>query len=280
MSIELVEAFIFAEQMNKELPGKTVTSCNIGNYESLQKALMFNKDVKIFDDFVGRKIKSVKARGNTIWIKFNKKLNLLIGPEYGGRIRIHENEETLPEKFHVRLDFTDKTILTVRLLGMGVINAVYNEDLEDSYMYKRDFLFGVSPLEDELFTFENFSRMLSDRSQNMKTILVGKNAYFVGISNSAYQEIIYKAKIHPKRKSSELSKKERRALFKAVKTVIQSRMKKGGKDKFEDLYGNAGRHVPFMGPNMKGKTCPECGTSIEKIAHGGGQVYFCPTCQL
>lgn len=182
--------------------------------------------------------------------------------------------------FHVRLDFTDKMILTVRLLGMGVINAVYNEDLEGSYMYKRDFLYGVSPLEDELFTFDAFSRMLSDRNQNMKTILVGKQAYFVGISNSAFQEIIFKAKLHPKRKSSELSKKERRALFKAVKTVIKSRMKKGGKDKFEDLYGNAGRHTPFMGPNMKGKECPECGSMIEKMSFGGGQVYFCPTCQV
>ena len=280
MSIELVEAFIFADQMNKELPGKTVTSYTIANYESLQKVLMFNKNTKIFDDFVGRKIKSVKARGNTIWIKFDKKLNLLVGPEYGGKIRIHENEDTLPKKFHVRLDFTDKTILTVRLLGMGVINAVYDEDLGDSYMYKRDFLYGVSPLEDELFTFESFSRMLSDRNQNMKTILVGKEAYFVGISNSAFQEIIYKAKIHPKRKSSELSKKEQRALFKAVKTVIKSRMKKGGKDKFEDLFGNGGRHIPFMGSNMNGKACPECGSMIEKMAFGGGQVYFCPTCQV
>ena len=280
MSVELVEAFIFAKQMNKELPGKTVATCTIDNYQSLQRVLMFNKNTKIFDDFVGRKIKSVTARGNTIWIKFNKKLNLLVGPEYGGRIRIHETEDTLPKKFHVRLDFTDQSILTVRLLGMGVINAVYDEDLENSYIYKRDFLYGISPFEEELFTFEDFSRMLSDRSQNMKTVLVGKEAYFVGISNSAFQEIIYKAKLHPKRKSSELSKQERRALFKAVKTVIKSRLKKKGKDKFEDLYGTAGRHTPFMGPNMKGKTCPECGTKIEKMAFGGGQVYFCPICQV
>ena len=41
MSIELVEAFIFAQQMNKELSGKIVASCTIDNYESLQKMLMF-----------------------------------------------------------------------------------------------------------------------------------------------------------------------------------------------------------------------------------------------
>jgi formamidopyrimidine-DNA glycosylase len=280
VSIELVEAFIYAEQMNKELHGKTVAACAIGNYESLQKALMFNKNTKIFDDFVGRKIESVKARGNTIWIKFNRKLNLLVGPEYGGRIRIYENEDTIPKKFHVRLDFTNQSILTVRLLGMGVIHAVYDEDLEESYMYKRDFLYGVSPFEDELFTFNDFSRMLSNRNQNMKTILVGKDAYFVGISNSAFQEIIFKAKLHPKRKSSELNKQEQRALFKAVKTVVKSRMKKGGKDKFEDLYGKTGHHIPFMGPNMKGKACPECGTLIEKMAFGGGTTYFCPACQV
>jgi formamidopyrimidine-DNA glycosylase len=34
-----------------------------------------------------------------------------------------------------------------------------------------------------------------------------------------------------------------------------------------------------MGPNMKGKVCPACGTPVEKISHGGGHVYLCPKCQ-
>ncbi|UCE12610.1 MAG: zf-TFIIB domain-containing protein [Candidatus Heimdallarchaeota archaeon] len=35
-----------------------------------------------------------------------------------------------------------------------------------------------------------------------------------------------------------------------------------------------------MGPNMKGQTCPECRTPIEKLAFGGGHVYLCPKCQI
>ena len=74
MSIELVEAHIFAKQMNEELTGKTVDSCDVSNYENLQKALLFNKNPKIFDDFAGRKINSVTARGNTIWLKIFAKV--------------------------------------------------------------------------------------------------------------------------------------------------------------------------------------------------------------
>jgi len=34
-----------------------------------------------------------------------------------------------------------------------------------------------------------------------------------------------------------------------------------------------------MGPNMKGEGCPVCGTQIDRLSIGGGQVYFCPVCQ-
>ncbi|MBT3283279.1 hypothetical protein HN376_00990 [Candidatus Bathyarchaeota archaeon] len=34
-----------------------------------------------------------------------------------------------------------------------------------------------------------------------------------------------------------------------------------------------------MGPNYKNRECPNCGTTITKLAHGGGHVYLCPSCQ-
>ena len=102
----------------------------------------------------------------------------------------------------------------------------------------------------------------------------------MGLSNVAFQEIIYKAGIHPKRNTSTLIESERNNVYDSMKEILNERICSGGKDKFEDLFGESGRHTPVMGPNMKDKTCPQCGASIEKIAHGGGQVYFCPRCQV
>jgi formamidopyrimidine-DNA glycosylase len=62
--------------------------------------------------------------------------------------------------------------------------------------------------------------------------------------------------------------------------MLQERIRLKGKDQFYDLYGNQGGYTPAMGPNMKGRHCPICGTPIEKLNLGGGQVYFCPKCQI
>ena len=129
------------------------------------------------------------------------------------------------------------------------------------------------------FTFERFYEFMQNKNKQTKPLLVGKDAYLVGLSNAAFQDIIYRAGIHPKSKASELSREELQALFEAIQAVIKERLSLGGKDQFTDIYGNSGRYIPVMGPNMKGQDCPRCGTPIEKLAHGGGQVYFCPRCQ-
>jgi formamidopyrimidine-DNA glycosylase len=281
MSIELPEAKILAEQMNKALLGKCVKSYHLQDYERLQRIGMLEKDTRSFDQLVNGKIESVISRGNVIRVKLNNGMNLILGPEYGGRIFHHESRETVPSKFHLKIDFTDDSALTVRLTSMGLINAVKDSDLERSYVYRRDFNPEViSPIDDKEFTFERFSRILADNNRALKSVLVGKDAIVVGLGNSAFQDIIYRAKLHPKRKASELNKDERRALYDAIKLVLQERIKLKGKDQFYDLYGNQGGYTPAMGPNMKHQTCAVCGTRIEKLSVGGGHVYFCPKCQV
>jgi len=276
MSIELPEAHIFAKQMKDALVGKKIESYDLRDIERMIK-IGFIKDIPNFNDLVDRTVLNVTSRGNLIRVIFDEGINLLIGPEYGGLIRYLESGDKLP-KYHLKLDFTDGTKLTIRITSMGHIGTVKDEKLDQSYMYQRDFLGGVSPIGDE-FTFERFYEFMHDNNKQTKPLFVGKEAYMVGLSNAAYQDIIYRAGIHPKRKASELSKEELQALFEAIGAVIKERLSLGGKDQFTDIYGNSGRYVPVMGPNMKGQDCPKCGTPIEKLAHGGGQVYLCPRCQ-
>jgi formamidopyrimidine-DNA glycosylase len=280
MSIELPEAKILADQMNKELKGKCVKSCLLQGYERLQKIGMLNKDLTSFDKLVNGKVESAISRGNVIRIKFDNGMNLIIGPEYGGTIFYHTDEKAVPEKFHLKVNFSDGTLLTVRLTSMGIIKALKDNELESSYVYKRDFNSErLSPTE-ENFTVNYFSKLLANNNRMLKAVLVGKDAFVVGLSNSAFQDIIYRAKLHPKRKASELKTEEKQALYDAIRFVLNERIRLNGKDQFYDLYGNQGGYTPAMGPNMKQKNCPECGTPIEKLSHGGGHVYLCPTCQV
>ncbi len=280
MSVELSEAKIFAEQMNKELQGKCIKSYLLQDYERLQRIGMLNKDTKDFDQLIKGEVEFVTSRGNVIRVKLNNGINLILGPEYGCRIFYHISVKSLPSKFHLKLNFNDDTALTVRLTGMGVIQAMKDEDLSRSYVYRRDFNPKVpSPLDKE-FTFEHFSKLLMKNNRMLKSVLVGKDAVVVGLSNSAFQDIIFRSKLHPKRKASELNQSNKRGLYDAIRFVLRERIRLKGKDRFYDLYGNQGSYTPAMGPNMKQQTCPECGTSIEKLSVGGGHVYLCPKCQV
>lgn len=281
MSIELPEAQILFKQMNEELRGKQIWTCQLQDYQKLQRIGFINKSLSDFDTLAGGRIESVVSRGNVIRVKLDNGMNLLLAPEYGGRILYHIKGSSVPAKFHLKLGFSEGTALTVALTGMGVIQALKDDELENSYVYKRDFLSTVpSPIDEKEFTFEQFAKNLTDKNVNIKSALVGKDAVIVGLSNSAYQDIIYRARIHPKRKASALTESEKRALYNAIKLVVQKRIQSGGKNQFVDLYGKQGNYTPAMGPNMKEQTCPTCGTKVEKLSLGGGQTYYCPKCQI
>jgi formamidopyrimidine-DNA glycosylase len=278
LSVELPEAQILAKQMNEELRGKQIQTNQLQNYEKLQRIGFINRDISAFNQLNDGKIESVLSRGNVIRVKLDNGWNLILGPEYGGRI-LYQAKETLPSKINLKLCFADKTMLTVSLTGMGAIQALKDSKLGNSYVYKRDFSAKASPLEETEFTFDRFSRELSDKNVNIKAALVGKDAVVVGLSNSAFQDIIYRAYIHPKRKASSLSETEKRALYYAAKHMIEERIKSGGKDQFTDLHGRRGNYTPQMGPNMRDKTCKTCDTKVEGISLGGGQTFYCPSCQ-
>jgi len=278
MSVELPEALILAEQMKETLPGRVVRSVSLSDYEKLQRIGFVNRNVDEFNWLVGRVVEDAVSRGNTVRVDLDESVNLLIAPEYGGVVLLCEAGEE-PRKSHLRVEFEDGGVLTVRLTSMGVILAVRDLDLDNSYVYRRDFLTGVSPLEDT-FTLEWFSETMLRLNRGLKQVLVGKDAVLVGLSNSAFQDVIFRAGLHPKRKASFLSPAEVERLFNAVKCLVEERLQLRGKDEFVDLRGRRGGYSPKMGPRMKGATCPICGSKIEELKHGGGTVYLCPGCQV
>jgi len=280
MSIELPEAKILSEQMNRVLKDKHIRSYHLRDCERLQKIGFINRDIKAFDQLVNRKVESVTSRGNAIRMKLDEGMNIILFPEYGGEVFYHSSGTTVPEKYHLKIDFGDKTALTVRLTSMGGIQVLKDAELKSSYVFKRDFNPEILSPVDEDFTFERFSKLLAKNNKALKTVLVGKDAVVVGLSNSAFQDIIYKAKLHPKRKASELKSHEQKALYDAVRFVLQQRIRLNGKSQFFDLHRNQGRYTPAMGPNMRKQKCPVCGTVIEELSLGGGKVFVCSKCQV
>mgnify|MGYP000888013374 CR=1 FL=1 len=100
-----------------------------------------------------------------------------------------------------------------------------------------------------------------------------------GLGNGVLQDILWAARIHPKRRMDALSGADMTAMFDAVKRLLAEMTARGGRDTERDLFGAPGGYVTVLSRNTVGAPCPACGATIAKEAYLGGAIYYCPGCQ-
>jgi len=269
--IELPEATTIAMQMNYELKGKTIEYGNRGN--SPHKFAFYNHSPEEYETILkDRTIGESKGFGSLILTCLEPDHFLILGGG-GERILFHRSEETLPKKYQLLLQFKDDTYLTVTVQGWG-FNQIKNQSEISSE--------GVSPISDA-FTYDYFKSLFSGLKEadprSAKFFIISKPGIW-GVGNGYLQDILFRAKIHPRRRVIELADYEKMALYEAAKETIKQAVDLSGRDDEKDLYGNFGGYKRILDSRTNGTPCPECGTTIEKISFLGGASYFCPKCQV
>jgi formamidopyrimidine-DNA glycosylase len=95
---------------------------------------------------------------------------------------------------------------------------------------------------------------------------------FSGIGNIYSDEILFQARIHPKRKVNDLSKKEKTALYRKTGRVLETAI--------ERMSGPGTFPAHFLLPRRnEGEKCPYCEGTVEKIKISGRGCFICPSCQ-
>jgi formamidopyrimidine-DNA glycosylase len=274
--IEMPEAMTIARQMNETLTGKTFQHFEHGPLE--HKFLWLNRPAEEYDSFLaGKQVTSARSFGRSIFL-FVGETHLLCFAELGGRILYHQRGDDLPKKYHLRWDFTDNTSMTFNMQMWGFVGLLEKAELSSP----RYADVGVPPLSDG-FTIDCFDQLLEaypeKNQKGVKGFLV-TSKYVFGIGNGYLQDILFRAKIHPKRKIPTLTESERRNLYAAIQDIMAEAIRLNGRDDEHDLFDHPGGYTRLMGNQTSGKPCPVCGTTIEKIAYLGGACYVCPNCQV
>lgn len=138
-----------------------------------------------------------------------------------------------------------------------------------------------SPVSDE-FSKDYFNNMISEdkvQKSSIKAFLATEQR-IPGLGNGVLQDILYNAKIHPKRKVNTLSIDEKDNIYRSIKFTLIEMIKNGGRDTEKDLYSNVGGYKTKLSKFTVGKPCPFCGEIIEKKSYMGGSIYYCIGCQL
>lgn len=273
---ELPEFVTLANQMNKTLIGKTIQQGTLGN--SPHKFVWYNRSHDEFEELTrGKKVGEAYAKGKWLFIPLEPGYILLFG-ECGGKIFYHPPDDKIPKKYHLYITFEDGSFLTAKTQMWGAME-LYEKGEEQHRQYIKDM--NVTPIEPE-FTFEYFSQLIDRRSAEGKKSaksLLTQDQTIPGLGNAIAQDILFRARIHPKHAINEFSDEEKKRLYDAIVQTVKDVIAGGGRYDEYDFYQNKGGYVRLMDKNALQKPCPECGGEIKKIQYLGGSCYFCPNCQ-
>jgi formamidopyrimidine-DNA glycosylase len=274
--IELPEAIVIARQMDATLKGRRIISGDRGN--SPHKFAFSSGTAEEYTAiFAGQTVGGTTSHGMSILTEIGADHTLVLGCG-GERILFHTDERSLPKKHQLFLHFEDGAYLTVTISGWGNTLLLPRAEAGRHQHVQQD---RITPL-DDAFTWDYFCHLFEPLTQDSKASL----KYFLisepgvwGIGNGCLQDILFRAKIHPRRRVVDIDEGEQRALYDAIKDTLTQMVALGGRESERDLYGNRGGYVRILDSKTKGKPCPGCGAPIEKILYLGGSCYLCPSCQ-
>lgn len=274
---ELPEFVNLARQMNAALLGKTIGRGLLGN--SPHKFVWYNRSPEEFAQLVaGKVVGAARAQGKWLFLPLQPGYVLLFG-ECGGRVSFHPAGSELPKTYHLFLAFEDGSALTAMTQMWGAYE-LYVEGEEQERQYVKGMR--PTPLADE-FTLDYFNalvdELLAEKKKRSAKGLLTQEQLIPGLGNASAQDILLRARLHPRHDLAALSPEQRQALYGAIVDTVREAIAGGGRNDEQDLYGRPGGYVRVMDKDAAGRPCPVCATTIVKIQYLGGACYVCPGCQ-
>ena len=202
---------------------------------------------------VGRRLTATHRRGKFLWAETDG------GPELGLHLgmagRIVVDEPPAPNRWdRFVLEFDDGGRLALRdkrRLGRAVLEPDFAHVGPDAAGIGRE-AFRVA--------FGRGTMAVKARLLNQRVLS--------GVGNLLADEILWRARLNPRREAGELSDEELDLLRRQVRGALRDAIRNGG--------AHTGRLIPHR---VRAGTCPRCGTPLERATIGGRTTFWCPACQ-
>lgn len=272
--IELPEAVTLAGQLSC-LFGKKIVKVIAA--QSPHKFAWYSGDPGLYESRLkGKSFESASGFGSMVELMAG---NIALVLSEGVKLAFIEDETNIPKKHQMLVTFEDGSMLcaNVQMYG-GLLCNVQSKLDNDYYLIAKK---KPSPLSKE-FSKSYFDSILSGNKMGKLSVkaALATEQRIPGLGNGVLQDILFNAKVHPKKKMNTLSADDISILFDSVKSTLKEMADKGGRDTEKDLFGNPGGYKTVLCKYTLGRPCPVCGTLIQKASYMGGSIYFCETCQV
>jgi len=253
------------------------------------------KKPKLFEDFVkelkGKRAIKIWRRAKNVIFDLSENHSLLVHQKMTGHLLVGKwvknGEMWKPEKKGPLNDPYNRFIHFIFFLDNGDMMALSDarkfakiELWKTEELVKELSKIGPEPLE-KSFTYERFKKTLQNKRGKVKQVLMDP-AVIAGIGNIYASESLWQAKIHPEKNVADLSEKELKSLYEAIRKVLELAVKLGG-ESFSDYRKPDGSKGDFdterKAYKREGQKCHRCGNKIERIVVATRGTFFCPYCQ-
>jgi formamidopyrimidine-DNA glycosylase len=278
---ELPEVEILKEELQREVVGRRVEEVAV--FEKTEGQFPV---AQLREAVEGRAIVGVRRRGKMLVLDFEGGHSLIIHLMMVGQLLLSPPFTGEPRDVCLELKFTDDALSLskggVRLtLGQVRLKYVHWLPTAEVDSWPPVVKLGVDPL-DESFTADLLRRLLAKKRGAIKATLMDQAA-IAGLGNVYADEILFRARLHPKRRASDLSEEEVERLHASIVAELQRGLELGGSSEMAFLHldgSESSYQESFQVKGRKGKPCFVCATPIERVEVGGRGTYFCPQCQV
>jgi formamidopyrimidine-DNA glycosylase len=272
--MELPEVLTFAKQIKETLTGKEVARAEAGH--TPHGFARYTGDPASYEGILrGKRVTDADAYSGALRMHLEDETLLLGAPP-----RYHAPGKKLPPKHQLLLEFTDGSAMTCSVQMWGSFYLYKRGDdakgLPDDYVVT----LAPTPLEGG-FTRAYFLDLLEGcpAKYSVKQFLATEQR-FPGLGNGCLQDILWTARLNPRHKLAELSEGQKDTLYRATTDIVRAMTEGGGRDTEKDLFSRNGGYRTVCSSKHIDEPCPSCGGFIKREAYLGGNVYFCPVCQI
>lgn len=266
---ELPDIVVYIEALERRVLGQQLTGVRV-----VSPAVMRTYDPP-YDAPVGQVVTALHRVGKRVVMEFGQEgLFLIIHLMVAGRLRWEAPGKAVPKKVGLAaFDFADGSLIlteqgTKKRAGIWVVRG-----WDDVAALDRG---GVEPLE---VGAEEFAMALRSENRTLKRALTDPRL-FSGIGNAYSDEILWRARLSPVKRTSQLSDQEVTRLHDAVVSSLEDwterlrdEVGEGWPTKVTAFRDDMAVHGKF------GEPCPRCGTKVQRIVYADNETNYCATCQ-
>jgi len=254
----------------------SIIDCEIQDALVLWEGTLANQ---LPDDFIVRvkhqSVRSVKRRGKFLVFTLSKD-TLLIHLRMSGDLRLENAIDQAGKE--IPLQKHDRLVLILT----GGIRLAFNNPRKFGRAWlvlnPEEILGDLGPEPfDEALDADRFYGLLQQHKRQLKPLLMDQH-FIVGMGNIYTDEALYRAQLHPLRRSNTLTKEQSACLLDSLRSVLKEGIRRNGAS-IDWVYRGGDFQNHFNVYGRAGDSCPTCGTLIERLVVGQRGTHICPHCQ-